>query len=113
MWVQWASIGADILQKNFFKFLVIYCLIQSLKALLNIKERVNEENPILILFSFGKVLPNLIKINKTPLLLRNLFMNKNIVRTLASEGKRTKHSHENIKYKETSIQMCNKNINHI
>jgi hypothetical protein len=71
MWLQWASIGADMLQKHIFKFLVIYCLIQSLKALLNIKERVNEENPILILFPFGKVLPNLTKINKTPLLLRN------------------------------------------
>jgi hypothetical protein len=71
MWVPWASIGAVMLKEHFFKFLVIYCLIKSLKALLNIKEQLNKENPILILFPFGKVLPNLIKINKTPLLLRN------------------------------------------
>jgi hypothetical protein len=71
MWVQWASIGADMLKKHFFKFLVIYCLIKILKALLNIKEQLNKENPFLILFPFGKVLPNLININKTPLLLRN------------------------------------------
>jgi hypothetical protein len=71
MWVQWASIGADMHKKHFFKFLVIYCLIKSLKALLNIKEQLNKKNPFLILFPFGKVLPNLIKINKTSLLLRN------------------------------------------
>jgi hypothetical protein len=71
MWVQWASIGADMLKEHFFKFLVIYCLIKSLKALLNIKEQFNKENPYLILFPFGKVLPNLIKINKTSLLIRN------------------------------------------
>jgi hypothetical protein len=75
-----------MLKKHFFKCLVIYCLIKSLKALLNIKKQINKENPYLILFPFGKVLPNLIKINKTPLLLRNWFMNKNIVHTLASEG---------------------------
>jgi hypothetical protein len=71
MWVQWASIGADMLKKHFFKLMVIYFLIKSLKALLNIKEQLNKENPFLILFPFGKVLPNLIKINKTPLLIRN------------------------------------------
>jgi hypothetical protein len=71
MWVQWASIGADMLKEHFLKFLVIYCLIKSLKALLNIKEQFNKENPYLILFPFGKVLLNLIKINKTPLLIRN------------------------------------------
>jgi hypothetical protein len=54
MWVQWASIGADMLKKHFFKFLVIYFLIKSLKALLNIKEQLNKENPILILFPFGE-----------------------------------------------------------
>jgi hypothetical protein len=67
MWVQWTSIGADMLKKHFFQFLVNYCL----KALLNIKEQFNKENPYLILFPFGKVLPNLIEINKTPLLIRN------------------------------------------
>jgi hypothetical protein len=52
MRVQWASIGADMPQKHFFKFLVIYCLIKSLKALLNInKEQFNKENPYLILFT--------------------------------------------------------------
>jgi hypothetical protein len=71
MWVQWHSTGADMLKEHFFKFFVIYCLINSLKALLNIKEQFNKENPYLILFPFGKVLPNLIKINKTPLLIRN------------------------------------------
>jgi hypothetical protein len=54
MWVQWTSIGADMLKKHFFKFLVIYCLIKSLKALLNIKEQLNKETPFLILFPFGK-----------------------------------------------------------
>jgi hypothetical protein len=54
MWVQWAGIGADMLKKHFFKFLVIYFLIKSLKALLNIKEQLNKENPILILFPFGE-----------------------------------------------------------
>jgi hypothetical protein len=76
-----------MLKKHFFKFLVIYCLVKSLKALLNIKEQLNKENPFLILVPFWKVLPNLIKINKTPLLIRNRFMNKNIVHTLASERK--------------------------
>jgi hypothetical protein len=33
MWVQWARIGANMLKKHFFKFLVIYCLIKSFKAL--------------------------------------------------------------------------------
>jgi hypothetical protein len=61
MWVQWASIGADMLKKHFVKFFVIYCLLKSLKALLNIKEKLNKENPFLILFPFRKVLPNLIK----------------------------------------------------
>jgi hypothetical protein len=88
MWVQWTSIDADMLRKHFFNFLVIYCLVKSLKALLNIKEQLNKENPFLILFPFWKVLFNLIKINKTPLLIRNRFMNKNIVQTLASEGKK-------------------------
>jgi hypothetical protein len=54
MCVQWTSIGADMLKKQFFKFLVIYCLIKSLKALLNIKEQLNKESPFLILFPFGK-----------------------------------------------------------
>jgi hypothetical protein len=54
MWVQWTSIGADVPKKHFFKFLLIYCLIKSLKALLNIKEQVNKENPYLILFPFWK-----------------------------------------------------------
>jgi hypothetical protein len=36
----------------------------------------------------------LIKINKTPLLIRNWFMNKNIVHTLASERKRVEPSHK-------------------
>jgi hypothetical protein len=71
VWVQWTSIGADMLKEHFLKFLVIYFLIKSLKALLNIKEKFNKENPYLIIFPFGKVLPNLIKINKTPLLIRN------------------------------------------
>jgi hypothetical protein len=52
MWVQWASIGADMLKKHFFKFLVIYCLIKSLKALLIIKEQLNKKKPFLILFPF-------------------------------------------------------------
>jgi hypothetical protein len=71
MWVQWANIGADILKKHFFKFLINYCLIKSLKALLNVIEQLNKENDFLIHFSFWKVLPNLIMINKTPLLIRN------------------------------------------
>jgi hypothetical protein len=48
MWVQWASIGADMLKEHFFKFLASYCLIKSLKALLNIKEQFSKENPYLI-----------------------------------------------------------------
>jgi hypothetical protein len=71
MWAQWASIGANMLKKHFFEFLVIYCLIKRFKALYKIKEKLNKEKPFLILFPFGKVLPNLIKINKTPLLIRN------------------------------------------
>jgi hypothetical protein len=55
MWVQWTSIGAVRLKKHFFKFLVICCLIKSLKALLKIKDQLNKENPFLIHFSlFGK-----------------------------------------------------------
>jgi hypothetical protein len=50
-----------MLKKHFFKFLVIYCLIKSLKALLNIKEQLNKESPFFNSFSFWKVLPNLIK----------------------------------------------------
>jgi hypothetical protein len=38
-------------------------------------------------------------------------MNKNIVRTLASERKRIKPSHEITSTKETFIQMCNKRMN--
>jgi hypothetical protein len=60
-----------MLKKHFFKFLVIYCLIKILKALLNISEQLNKENPFLILFPFGKVLLNLIKINKTSLGMSN------------------------------------------
>jgi hypothetical protein len=52
MWVQWASIGADMLKEHFFKFLAIYFLIKSLKALLNIKEQFSKENPYLIHFPF-------------------------------------------------------------
>jgi hypothetical protein len=52
MWVQWASLGADMLKEHFFKCLVIYCLMKSLKALLNIKEHFNKENPFLIHFRF-------------------------------------------------------------
>jgi hypothetical protein len=53
--------GVVMLKKHFFKFVVIYCLIKSFKALLKIKEQLNKENPFLILFPFWKVLPNLIK----------------------------------------------------
>jgi hypothetical protein len=42
----------------------------------------------------------------------NLFMNKNIVHTLASEKKRVKTFTWNNKYKETIIQMCNKMMSH-
>jgi hypothetical protein len=52
MWVQWTSIGADMLKEHFFKLLVIYCLMKSLKALLNIKEQLNKENPLFNSFSF-------------------------------------------------------------
>jgi hypothetical protein len=61
MSVQWTSIGVFVLKKHFFKFLVIYCLIKSFKALLKIKEQLNNENPFLILFPFWKVIPNLFK----------------------------------------------------
>jgi hypothetical protein len=54
MWVQWTSIGVDILKKYVFKFLLIYCLVKSLKPLLNIKEQLIKENPFLIPFPFGK-----------------------------------------------------------
>jgi hypothetical protein len=53
--------GVVMLKKHFFKFVMIYCLIKSLKALLKIKEQLNEEIPFLIHFPFCKVLPNLIK----------------------------------------------------
>jgi hypothetical protein len=44
-----------MLKKHFFKFLVIYCLIKGLKAILKIREQLNKENPFLIHFSlFGK-----------------------------------------------------------
>jgi hypothetical protein len=61
MGVQWTSIGVVMLDKHFFKVLVIYCLIKSSKALLKIKEQLNKENTFLIHFPFWKVLPNLIK----------------------------------------------------
>jgi hypothetical protein len=52
LWVQWSSIGVVMLKKHFSKFLVIYCLIKSFKALLKIKEQLNKENPFLIHFPF-------------------------------------------------------------
>jgi hypothetical protein len=61
MWVQWTSIGVVMLEKHFFKFLVICCLIKSFKALLKIKGQLNKENAFLIHFPFEKVIPNLIK----------------------------------------------------
>jgi hypothetical protein len=61
MWVQWTSIGAVMLKKHSFKFLVIYCSIKSFKVLLKIKEQLNKGNPFLIHFPFWNVLPNLIK----------------------------------------------------
>jgi hypothetical protein len=61
MWVQWTSIGAVMLKKHFFKFLVIYCLIKGFKALVKIEGQLNKENPFLIHCPFWKVLPNLIK----------------------------------------------------
>jgi hypothetical protein len=45
---------ADMLKEHFLDFLVIYCLIKSLKALLNIKEQFNKENPYLIFSLLGK-----------------------------------------------------------
>jgi hypothetical protein len=54
MWVQWAIIGANMLKKHFFKFLVIYCLIKSFKAFKKIKGKLNKEKPLLILFPFVK-----------------------------------------------------------
>jgi anthranilate phosphoribosyltransferase len=57
MWVQWTSIGAIMLKKHSFEFLIIYCLIKSLKALLNIKEQLNKKTPYLILFPFWKSIP--------------------------------------------------------
>jgi hypothetical protein len=53
--------GMVMLEKHFLKFLVIYCLIKSFKALLKIEEQLNKENPFLIHFPFWKILPNLIK----------------------------------------------------
>jgi hypothetical protein len=50
-----------MLEKHFFRFLVIYCLIKSFKALLKIKEQLNKENPFLTRFPFWKILPDLIK----------------------------------------------------
>jgi hypothetical protein len=50
-----------MLKKHFLKILVIYCLITTFKALLQIKEQLNKENAFLIHFPFKKVLPNLIK----------------------------------------------------
>jgi hypothetical protein len=63
-------------------------LIKGFKTLVKIKEQLNKENPFLIHSPFWEVLPNLIKVNKTPLLIRNQFMNKNLAHTLASEGKK-------------------------
>jgi hypothetical protein len=37
--------GAVMLEKHFFKFLMIYCLIKSFKAILKIKEKLNKEDP--------------------------------------------------------------------
>jgi hypothetical protein len=54
MWVHWTSIGANVLKKHFFNFWLFNRLIKSLKALLNIKEQINKENPYLILFLFWK-----------------------------------------------------------
>jgi hypothetical protein len=53
--------GVVMLKKHFFKFVVSYCLITSLKTRFKIKEQLNKENPFLIHFSFWKVSPNLIK----------------------------------------------------
>jgi hypothetical protein len=38
MWVQWFSLGVVRLKTPFFKILVIYCLIKSLKGILKIKD---------------------------------------------------------------------------
>jgi hypothetical protein len=46
--------GAVIIKKQFFKMLVIYCLIKSFKAPLKIKDSIIKENAFLILFLFGK-----------------------------------------------------------
>jgi hypothetical protein len=52
MWVQWTSIGANMLKEHFFKFLVIYCLIKILKAFFNIKEQLNKGKPLFNSFPF-------------------------------------------------------------
>jgi hypothetical protein len=40
--------GVVILRKHFFKFLVIYCLINIFKTLFKIKDQLNKENTFLI-----------------------------------------------------------------
>jgi hypothetical protein len=52
--------GVVMLEKHFFKFLVIYCLIKSFNAFKRFKEQLNKGNPFLILFPFWEILPNLI-----------------------------------------------------
>jgi hypothetical protein len=44
--------GVVMLKKHFFKFVVIYCLIKSLKALLKIKEQLNKEKSLFNSFPF-------------------------------------------------------------
>jgi hypothetical protein len=43
-----------MLEKHFFEFLVIYCLIKSFKALLKVKGQLNKENAFLIHFPVEK-----------------------------------------------------------
>jgi hypothetical protein len=54
MWVQWTSIGTNMLKKHFFEFLEIYYLTKSFKAHYKIKEKLKKEKPFLILFPFWK-----------------------------------------------------------
>jgi hypothetical protein len=44
--------GVVMLEKHFFKFVVIYCLIKSFKALLKIKEQLNKEKSLFNSFPF-------------------------------------------------------------
>jgi hypothetical protein len=47
--------GANMLKKHFFEFLVIYCLTKALKPFKKIKEKLNKEKPLFNSFPWKSI----------------------------------------------------------